>query len=284
MEENRIPAEETPETVPAEETPETVQAEDTAETEKTEKTEKPEEAEQPTATGRRYDRKGNHRGRSRLAAPLGVLMSALSLVGVLALISVGIGAIRRATDTSVLNEEFYYFLEPVLVYNPAAFDSTAEFAEQDAFLNAAAYRVSLAEQIRMLVEKDENCTYAVDDVGRIAVPQAEIKAAYTELFGPDAVLTDRTLDEDGLVYSAADDCYYVPFSTLAAGYVAVIDNIKRVHGGYTVRIGYVATADICLDAHGNEVAPTADMATYYQTYTLTNLETEGYYLSGCVDG
>lgn len=79
----------------------------------------------------------------------------------------------------------YYFLQPLMFYNPTPFEDVAE-TEQDAFLNAAAYRVSLAEQVRMLRENDENCAYPVDDQGRIAVPTEEIEASYRALFGPDA--------------------------------------------------------------------------------------------------
>ena len=86
---------------------------------------------------RRYNKRGKRRGKYAYAAPLGVLISLLSIVGVVALIVTGVSAIRKATDTSVLKEEIYYFLEPALVYTLAPFDSAAT-TEQDAFLHAAA--------------------------------------------------------------------------------------------------------------------------------------------------
>ncbi len=232
---------------------------------------------------RRYNRRGARRGKYAYAAPLGVLISLLCVVGIVALIFTGVNAIRRATDTTELEEEMYYYLEPVLVYTPTAFDlEEAPETEQDAFLNAAAYQVMLAEQIRMLRESDESCRYAVDDNGRIAVPVTEIETAYDTLFGTKAVLTHRSLEESGLEYSESDQYYYVPFEVANTGYRPVVDYVKRRSGSYEVRIGFVANTDVRLDEHGNELQPTADMASHYQTYTLARKD-DSYHIIACKD-
>lgn len=239
------------------------------------------ESERPVT--RRYNKRGKRRGKYAYAAPLGVLISLLSIVGVVALIFTGVSAIRKATDTSVLKEDIYYFLEPALVYTLAPFDSAAT-TEQDAFLNAAAYRVMQAEQIRMLREEDEICIYPVDDNGRIAVPVEEITASYQALFGDDALLTHRSIEDSGLEYSDSDACYYVPFETVNSGYHPVIDYIKRRSSTYEVRIGFVPNTDIRLDEHGNEIDPTPDMAAHFQIYTLHRHKDDGtYHIAACAD-
>ena len=231
---------------------------------------------------RRYNRWGKRRGRYAYAAPLGVLISLLAIVGVVALVVTGIGVAKKAADTSGMKEEIYYFLEPVLTYTPAAFADITQ-TEQDAFLNAAAYRVMQAEQIRMLREGDETCRYAVDDQGRIAVPVTEVEASYRVLFGRDAVLTHRSVEDSSLTYSEADNCYYVPFNVVNSGYKTVINSIKRQgNSTYLVRVGFVPNTAILLDEHGVEMEPTIDMAAHCQTYTLTRTAT-GYYISACVD-
>ena len=238
------------------------------------------------AASARVNRHGNRRGRNKHAALIGGLMSFLSVIGVIAIIWTGVGWIRQATDTTALKEELYYFLQPVLAYSPEPFDDIAA-NEQDVFLDAAAYRVSLAEQIRMMQEQQKNssaevvCNYAVDDQGRIAIPVAEIEASYRTLFGPDAPLTHRSVEANALTYSEADNCYYVPFNELLTGYQPVIESIKRKSGTYTVRVGFVANNDITIDNHGNQVAPTADMAAYFQTYTFTRVDNDTYYISAC---
>ncbi len=234
----------------------------------------------------RVNERGHRRGRNPHAALVGGLISFLSIVGVITIIWGGIWWVRQAADTTEFKEEFYYFLEPVLAYTPEPFEDIAA-TEQDAFLDAAAYRVSLAEQIRMMQEQQKNsnaeleCNYAVDDQGRLAIPVEEIEASYRALFGPDAPLTHRSVEENALTYSQADDCYYVPFNELMTGYRPVIESIKRRTGTYTVRVGFVANNDIAIDDHGNEVTPTADMAAYFQTYTFKRIDNDTYYTSAC---
>ena len=50
-----------------------------------------------------------------------------------------------------------------------------------------------------------------------------------------------------------------------------------------MRIGYVPITDIPLDEYGNEVEPTEEMATHFQTYTLQKEEDETYYIRACAD-
>ncbi len=222
------------------------------------------------------------RRQSKSAFVVGFLMSLLSLVGVAALVMGGISWIRSATDTSVLKEEMYYYLEPVLMYTPAPFENVNE-TEQDNLLLASAYRVMQKEQIRMLREKDDTSAYAVDENGRIAVPVEEVLLSYQTLFGEEAALQHRSVENGNLEYSEADGCYYIPFETANTGYKPVVVSIKNRWKTYEVRIGYVPITDIPLDDYGNEVDPTEELATHFQTYTLQKLEDGTYYIRSCVD-
>lgn len=238
------------------------------------------------AVSNRFDENGNRRGQNKHAALIGALISFLSVIGIIAIIGSVVWWVRQAADTTELKEEFYYFLEPVLAYTPEPFTDITE-SEQDAFLNAAAYRVSIAEQIRMMQEQQKNssaevaCQYAVDDQGRIAIPLAEIEESYRTLFGPDAPLTHRSVDNNNLTYSEADMCYYVPFDALMTGYEPIVVSVKRTSKTYTVRVGFVANNDIAIDDHGNQIEPSADMAAYYETYTFTRIDNDAYYISAC---
>ncbi len=248
-----------------------------------EKTTQPQATEIRTA---RYNEDGHRRGQNKHAALIGGIITLTSLIGIIAIILGGIWWVRQASDTTELKEEFAYFLQPVLAYSPEPFDDIAK-SEQDAFLDAAAYRVCIAEQIRMMQEQQKNagaevtCKYPVDDQGRIAIPVAEIEESYRTLFGPNAKLTHRSVEANALLYNEADKCYYVPFNELMMGYQPVIESIKRTSRTYTVRVGFVANNDIAIDDHGNQVEPTADMAAYFQTYTFTRVDKDTYYISAC---
>ena len=232
---------------------------------------------------RRYNKNGKRRGKYAYAAPVGFLVSLLSIVGVIALIMSLVGYIRVKNDDTALKQELYYYLEPLLIYSPEPFSDAAK-QEQDAFLNAAAYRVMMAENIRMLREGAEYPKYPVDESYRIAVPVEEIEASYAVLFGKKAKLTHRTIEGSGVEYSKADDCYYVPFVEAGRGYVFVIDSIKQRKDTYEVRVGFVPVTDIKYDEHGETIDPTADQATHFQTYTLSRNKKSGtYYIRGCAD-
>lgn len=244
------------------------------------------EVNEPVASAR-YDKQGNRRGKVRYAAAVGRFISFFCVIGIITVLWGGIWAIRQSSDIDTLKEELYYFLEPVLAYTPEPFEDITTAEEQDAFLDAAAYRVSIAEQIRMMQEQQKNsnaevvCNYAVDDQGRLAIPVEEIEASYRALFGADAPLTHRSVEENALTYSQADNCYYVPFNELLTGYQPVIESVKRRSNSYVVHVGFVANNDISIDAHGNQIAPTADMASYFQTYTLKRTTEDTYYITAC---
>ena len=233
---------------------------------------------------RRYSKSGKRRGKFAYAAPVGFLVSLLSIVGVIAIIMSVVGYFQKKNDDTALRKELYYYLEPLLVYSPEPFTNAAK-QEQDAFLNAAAYRVMLAEQNRMLMEGDEYPQYDVElEMNCYIVPVKVVEEAYYTLFGPKAKLTHRTIEGSGIEYSKADDCYYIPYWEANTGYEIVIDTIKQYKDRYEVRVGFVPVTDIKYDEHGETIAPTADQATHFQTYTLTRDKDKGtYYIKACVD-
>lgn len=266
------------ETVPTEEPAETPAAEAPVET-------AAEVVSNPRPLTRRYNKKGRRRGKYAYAAPLGMLISLLSIIGVIALIVNVVGIVRDATDTTELGEEIYYFIEPLLIYSPTPFEGVAQ--EQDAFLNAAAYRVLHAEQIRMQQEMqqggDGTTDYGVDEeTGRIMVPAEEIEESYKILFGDKATFTHRSIGDMAYVEAENEAYYYVPFETLVGAYRHVIDYVDQGMNSCEIRIGFVLTTDIGIDDHGNEIEPTVEMATHFQTYTL-HLENGHYYVYSCKD-
>lgn len=232
---------------------------------------------------RRYNKNGKRRGKFAYAAPVGFLVSLLSIVGVIAIVLGVVRFVQKQTDDTALKEELYYYLEPLLLYSPEPFDNAAK-EPQDAFLNAAAYRVMLAENIRMLREGAEYPKYPVDENYRIAVPVDEVKDSYAKLFGKKAKLTHRTVEDIGLEYSEADNCYYIPFTQQSSGYVFVIDKVTQSSSKYEVRVGFVPVTDIKYDEHGQSIPATAEQATHFQTYVLTrDKDADTYFIKSCKD-
>ena len=185
----------------------------------------------------RYGKNGKRRGRFAFAAPLGFIMSILAVIGAVTVVSAGVQAVRNLTDDTALREEAYYFLQPLTTYNPTPEFSDVNEEDLDELLQAAVWRIINTERIRMLREKDDNTAYELDGNGRLIVAVKEVEDAYHYLFGNDAVLHNRSLEDDDLEYSEKNACYYVPFNFTNSLYQPVIDTIL-----YSYPISWTLTA------------------------------------------
>lgn len=208
--------------------------------------------------------------RRRTAAPLGFLVLALALVGIVSLVVSGWGMLKKALDDEPLKEELTAFLEPVMLQKPAAFSSGKQAASNASCIEAALWKVTEEEQTRMQQKKDD-CRYQSDDSDRLLIPQEDVNAAFQELFGedlsPDATLFSEKGDSFSIWYEEKAKQYHVPALT-ASLYQPVIDTVKKDGDTYRIRVGYVAAADIAVDDKGNDIPPSADGASVFQQYTV----------------
>lgn len=238
------------------------------------------------AASARYTRTGQRRGRRRWAAPLGLLILLLAAVGVVSLAVSGIRAVQKSQDDTALKEELYDFLLPVMQYIPSAFESV-DGNQQDTLILAAIWRVTNAEQIRQLQEKDSVSRYASDDLGRMLIPLEEINASYAVLFGEDAEPYHHTIGEEGMSftfeYDPDEGCYHVPIVSSSSMYVPVIDTLKKKGDTIEVRVGYVLSTKIGIDDRGEEIPPTAADADYFQIYTVQQVGEDGWKLLSIAD-
>ncbi len=236
------------------------------------------------ATPQRYNKQGKRRGKNAFAAPVGFAVSILSIVGVIALMMSLVGFIREKRDTTALKQELSYYLEPLLLYSPDPFSDAAK-KQQDDFLSAAAYKVMLAEQNRILHEGDDTPQYGLEeDLNCYFIPEKVVEDAYRELFGPKAKLTHRSVPGSGLEYSKSEHYYLVPIGRLDSGYQIVIDKVTVRRDRYEVRVGFVPVTDIKYDEHGEPIDPTVDQATHFQNYTLMRDRAQDtYYIKSCKD-
>ena len=224
----------------------------------------------------RYTKRGKRRGRFSWAAPLGFIMSILSVIGAVALVFGAVKLVGEFTDDTALREEAYRFLRPFMTYNPIPDFDDVNAEELDELLQAAVWRITEAERVRILREKDDNTAYNLDTNGRLIVPVTEVEASYHYLLGDDATLHHRSLEEDDLEYSQDNACYYVPFNFINSLYEPLIDTIRHRGNEYHVKVAYVSVNDLQIDEYGDTVPPTADMASFEQVYVLKR--TNGHFI------
>lgn len=220
----------------------------------------------------RVTKYGYRRGRYKWAAPVGFIMSLLAVIGVVAVFATGYNFVRELADDSALREEIYYFLQPLTTYNPVPEFETINEDDYDELMRAAVWRITEAERVRMLKEKDDTTSYDLDSNGRLIVDVSEVEASYRYLFGNEAVLKHRTLGEDDVEYSKSKSCYYIPFSFTNVLHQPVIDTVVRHGNEYQVRVAYVSINDLDVDDHGNTINPTPDKADYAQIFVLERVD------------
>ncbi len=212
------------------------------------------------------EKSSKKRGKIRYAAPLGFLVLLFAFIGCISLLVGAVRLVVRWSDDTPLREELYTFLEPVMQFCPSDFESVDTAKDSDSLLLAAAYRVTEAERIRQLREKDENCAYELEQtLFRMIVPQEVVEKSYAALFGG-AKLSHRTVGD--MEYVADKKSYYIPLTLNTSGYTPVLGKIKAKKDTYTVKVAYVSNNDIQYDERGNAIAPTEKMAKYSQWYKV----------------
>ncbi len=240
----------------------------------------------PVLSPVRYTSTGRRRGMHRWAAPLGFLILLLAIVGLGALAELGIKAIQRSQDDTALRAELDDFLQPIMQYDPSAFEDV-NATRQDALLLSAIWRLTDAERIRQLRENTDVCSYPMDDNSRMLIPLEEINASYAYLFGPDAVPYHHTIGEEGMSftfeYDPEQSCYHVPNTSSSSMYIPVLDKLKKKGDTVTVRVGYVLTTKIGIDEKGEQIEPTAADADHFQLYTVQRVGEDGWKLVSITD-
>lgn len=237
---------------------------------------KDEVTEQPTPEKKPVKHRKKRR-RVRYAAPLGFLVLLFALIGVIASIIGAVDLVKSWSDDTPLREELSLFLDPAMqVYLPS-FEDAGDAEDQTMLMMAAIYDVAETERVRQLREKDDTCRYELEKtMWRMIVPQADIDASFTALFGTEAIREHKTVGE--AEYDAAKKCYYVPLTLSTSGFVPVLDTVKKKGDVYTVRVAYVTDADVQVDLRGNAIPPTADMGTYFQRFKVRKNEDGGWTL------
>ena len=236
------------------------------------KTGEPEDSEQTQAVIRasgRYTRRGRRRGRHRFAAPLGLLVLLLAATGVVALVIFGVQAIQKSQDDTALREELMDFLNPVIQFIPDPFEDVND-DPQDSLMLAAIWKLTDAERIRQIREKDDESIYPIDDEGFMLIPLKTVTDSYASLYGKDAVPQLKSIGEPDTFmyyeYDAENQTYRVPFSVSNSAYTPVLDTLKKKGDRYSLRIGYVSAENIGIDEKGNLVDPTPDQADFFQIF------------------
>lgn len=199
------------------------------------------------------------KGRRRYGVVVGSLVLLLALVGVVGIVwAIGGQIYRTATDDSQLRA-YDTFLSPVVMQDPAPFESVAE-ANEEFILNAALWKTITANDGTNYTEYDE--------AGRALVPLGDVVEACRELFGPDCQLQPKTpAEETFFEYDSTENEFHVALYSSDSSYTPYTESEKRQGGKIDLRVGYVSPSD----EWRNQTSSTLERPspTKYMEYELT---------------
>ena len=186
------------------------------------------------------------RGKRRWAAPLGGVILLLALVGAASLVTTGVRTVSGMMERS--RQETYHayaeLIQPVVLYDPAPFDSIADARSED-LLKAAYWAAQLAHNASN--EPYYDSITRPDGSVRYRMPIAEVLEQGRRLFAVD--LTPQSFSIDGIVYEydGAQGQLYVPLNSHSGLYTPKVTDVQKAGGRIQLTVGYISAMSVGVD-------------------------------------
>lgn len=167
----------------------------------------------------------------RLYFVIGIVVSIMSLIGFIFTIIWFSGMVKNVADNTKQKEEFARFIYPVVIIDPAEFDSTASL-NSDAIISAAIWDIILY---------GDTSKYPTT-FGNMTVPELDVELHATNIFGNGLQFDHKTLGDAMLsfYYDAGTKSYTIPVSPKFFSYSPLVEEIEKNGNKYTLRVGYVS--------------------------------------------
>lgn len=186
---------------------------------------------------------------------LGIVVSILSVIGLISSIHFAYDVIYGVVDNSAQKEEFAAYIYPVIIADPPAVDTATQLSS-DTVLTAAIWDIIL------YADKDKY----TQEYGNITVPQVDVENHAARLFGSGLRFEHKTLGDIVLpfYYNEETASYMIPVSPQFFPYSPRVEEISRDGDVYILRVGYISPSPAWMvrnDAEEQE-------ADKYMTHTL----------------
>ena len=198
----------------------------------------------------------------------GIIITILSLVGLITIISSCISGISNMFDKSSKIEEYKSFLTPIVMNDPSPFDDVIN-ADQGQLISMAIWSL-LSSDI------DPN-SFRYSEKGML-IDIALVEEEFVKLFGKDVAPLHQTVDGgDGVQfeYNKEEKAYLVPITGISALYSPMIADINEKGSSTILTVGYLAQEDWKIDSKGNMIPP--EPVKYMNVYLRKN--GDSYYIS-----
>lgn len=227
----------------------------------------------PEASNPQSKRKKKPARVSRRVAVFGTVVLIFAIIGVVA---TAIGITKVTTDiidNKSQKEMFKRTVFPLVILDPPAFDSIDKLDS----------RTILSAGIWDFIMFEDKSKYVKDDLGNMTVPDVDIEAHITKVFGKSAVIEHQELtdSEMQILYDPEGKVYMIPSAASMMSYVPHIEKVSRKGDEYTVTVGYVPSGPVWEgDINGQKYEPDADK---FLNYILKKNSKDSYIITAVKD-
>ncbi|MBR5496043.1 MAG: N-acetylmuramoyl-L-alanine amidase family protein [Oscillospiraceae bacterium] len=187
------------------------------------------------------------------SAVIGTIALIFAIIGLIATLTVTIGAISDAFLRTKQKEFYNDYLFPLVTLDPPAYEDISKLDN----------RIIVSSGILDFIMNVDTSVYEKDEFGFINVPQADIDAHITKLFGEQiSYIHQSVADSDfAFEYNGADKTYYVTTKLNYTPYVPRVKKISNIGANTEVlEVGYVSSGSILTKEADQQ---TADKVLYY---------------------
>lgn len=203
-----------------------------------------------TAPVRNSGKKRNKKRAHPWAFPLGLVIALLSLIGLVAVILAGIGTVSYISYKAKNIDEYNKMLIPVVMNDPDMFDDITK-ADMNQLLD-----ISIWSILKSDLSPDD---YEYVD-GNMIIPEEDVTAEYTKLFGSDLPPVHATVAGFGydFVYNSAEKHYVIPLTGIEPTYTPSVTDVDKKSNTVVLTVAYLASDGWAQSADGSMVAPEPD--------------------------
>lgn len=197
---------------------------------------------------------------------IGLIVLALAITGAVSIVRVVADRFFSAEEETVDYSGYAEFLTWVVGVDPDSFSDITK-ADKEALLNIAI--------CTLLTDDTKTGDYNVTEKG-LVVPAEDVEGYYLKMFGPDVEIVHSSVMGYGyeFTYDATAQTYTVPLTGVTPPFTVRIESVEKTGGLAILRVGYVGTNNIEVQADGTISATQPDK---YADITLKETET-GYNL------
>ncbi len=186
-------------------------------------------------------------------AVVGAVALLFAVIGLIATLSATFGAIGDAFGQTKQKEFYNDYLFPLVTLDPPAYEDISKLDN----------RIIISSGILNFIMNEDTSGYEKDEFGFINVPQADIDAYITKLFGEQISYTHQSVSDSDFTfeYNGESKTYYV---TSKLNYTPYVPRVKRISGiganTDILEVGYVSSGSILTKEEDQQ---TADKVLYY---------------------